>query len=207
MSGANPPEKFRLFIAITVPEEIRTKLEEAQAELQPVLPESAVRWARRDQFHLTLRFLGDVDSRLVEPLAQAVRDACLGFAPFRLRAEGIGFFGSARAPRVIWVAVTDRQNVLSQLQHAVEAGVRGFTTEAAEGEFTGHVTLGRIESLNRAETEVVGRLVSGMAQRLFGGWTTANVEIVRSVLSPEGARYTPLATVALAAVAQKTSCE
>jgi len=205
MSGLTPPERFRLFIAITVPEEVGTKIEEAQAELRRALPESTVRWARRDQFHLTLRFLGNVEARFTEPLAQAVRDACRGFAAFRLHAEGIGFFPDARAPRVIWVGVKDRQNGLFQLQQAVEAVVCNFTAETAEGKFAGHVTLGRIKELRRAETEVVGRLVSGMAQRVFGEWTAANVEIMRSVLSSEGVRYASLTTVPLAA--GKTSCE
>ncbi len=117
----------------------------------------------------------------------------------------LAFSPDARAPRVIWVGVKDRQNGLFQLQQAVEAVVCNFTAETAEGKFAGHVTLGRIKELRRAETEVVGRLVSGMAQRVFGEWTAANVEIMRSVLSSEGVRYASLTTVPLAA--GKTSCE
>lgn len=205
MSGAIPSEQFRLFIAVTLPEGVRTKIEEAQAVLRRAVPDSAVRWARRDQFHITLRFLGNVDACLVEPLAEAVQGACRGFAAFRLRAEGIGFFPNARAPRVIWAGVNDRQNLLPRLQHAVEAGVRNFTGEETEGKFIGHVTLSRIKGLSRAETEVAGRLVSGMTQAFFGEWTASNVEVIRSVLSPAGARYVTLGTVALAA--DKASCE
>src|SRR2546423_15665143 len=97
-----PPEQFRLFVAINIPEPVKTEIEKAQAELRAALPERCIRWTRREQFHLTLKFLGNVEARGVPELTQAIALACRGFAALSLRAERIGFFPHMRSPRVIW---------------------------------------------------------------------------------------------------------
>jgi RNA 2',3'-cyclic 3'-phosphodiesterase len=191
-------EQFRLFIAVTVPEGIKAKMEEAQAELRRVLTQRSVRWARRDQFHLTLRFLGDIEAARVEALGEAIRAACRGFGPLHLRAERVGCFPDLRYPRVAWVGVQDQEGQLPRLQQAVEAAAEGFTTQKKEERFTGHVTLARIKGIERQEAEALGKVATSMADRLFGQWTAYQIELVRSELLPKGARHTTIASIALA---------
>jgi 2'-5' RNA ligase len=190
-------ELFRLFIAVTIPEGIKTKIEAAQAELRRVLPERAVRWTRREQFHLTLKFLGDVDAARVEALGEALRAACRGFGALHLRAERVGCFPDLRYPRVVWVGVQDQAEQLPLLQAAVERAAREYTTEEKEERFTGHVTLARIKGIKRLEAEALGNAAGDMAERLFGHWTACQVEIMRSELLPQGARHSSLAPIAL----------
>ena len=190
-------EQFRLFVAITVPEGVKAKMEEAQAELRRVLPGPNVRWARREQFHLTLRFLGDVDAARVEALGEALSAACRGFGALHLRAEHVGFFPDSRYPRVVWAGVQDEAQQLPRLQQAVADATATFTAEAKEERFTGHLTLARIKGVKRAEAEALGKAAAGMAGRAFGQWTAYQVELMRSELSPHGARHTTIATATL----------
>ncbi|HOX56358.1 MAG TPA: RNA 2',3'-cyclic phosphodiesterase [Candidatus Paceibacterota bacterium] len=190
-------ERFRLFIAVGIPDGIKSKIEAAQAELRRVLPARNVRWTRREQFHLTLRFLGDVEAARVDSLGEAMRRACHGFEPLRLRGEGVGCFPEHGYPRVLWTGVRDEEEQLPRLHAAVELASRGFTTEAKEERFTGHVTLARIKGIKRAEAEALSGVVAGMKDRLFGHWTAYKIELMRSELLPQGARHTPLATIAL----------
>ena len=60
MANNNPTAPLRLFVAIAIPEPVRDEIFRVQRDLQPLLPRDAVRWTRPDQFHLTLRFLGNV---------------------------------------------------------------------------------------------------------------------------------------------------
>ena len=191
-------EQFRLFIAVAIPEEIKAKIEEAQAELRRILPDCHVRWTRREQFHLTLRFLGDVEAARVEALGEAIRAACRGFAPMHLLAEGVGCFPDRGYPRVLWTGVRDEAEQLPRLQAAVELASRDYTTEQKEERFTGHVTLARIKGIKRAEAEALGRAAAGMKERLFGQWTAYKIELMQWELSPQGARHTILAAIALA---------
>src|ERR1017187_6677705 len=114
-------ERFRLFIAVTLPEEVKAKIEAAQAELRRALPGPGVCWTRREQFHLTLKFLGEVDAARVQPLEEAIRTACRGFSALPLRAERVGFFPDLRYPRVVWAGVRDETDQLPRLQQAVDA--------------------------------------------------------------------------------------
>ena len=190
-------ERFRLFIAVTLPEEVKAQIEAAQAELRRALPGPGVRWTRREQFHLTLKFLGDVDVARVQPLEEAIRAACRGFSALPLRAERVGFFPDLRYPRVVWAGVQDQAGQLLRLQQAVDAVTRDFTTEQKEERFSGHITLARIKAIKRPEAEALRQAAAGMAERLFGQWTAGEVELMRSVLSPQGARHTSLAATAL----------
>lgn len=191
-------ERFRLFIAVAIPEEVKAKMAEAQAELRRALPEHGVRWTRREQFHLTLKFLGDVDTSRVEALGEAIRAACRGFGVLHLGAEGVGFFPDLRYPRVVWTGVQEQAERLTRLQQAVDAATRAFTSEHREERFTGHVTLARIKAIKRPEAEALGKAAAAMADRVFGHWTAGQVELMRSVLSPQGASHSFLAKIALA---------
>jgi 2'-5' RNA ligase len=190
-------EQFRLFIAVAIPEEVKSKLAEAQSELRRVMPEHGVRWTPREQFHLTLKFLGDVEPDRVEALGAALGTACRGFGALHLRAEQVGFFPDLRRPRVAWAGVHDREERLPVLQQAVDAASREFTTEPKEERFTGHVTLARIKAIRRPEAEALGKAVAGLTERVFGQWTTSHVELMRSVLSSRGASHTRIESVAL----------
>jgi len=197
MSDAISPARLRLFIALSLPDGVKDGIEKTQAELRRALPEDCIRWTRREQFHLTLRFLGNVEAPRAEQLADSVRGACAGFAALPLRAEGLGFFPGARSPRVIWVGVRDGREQLPLLQQAIETSVGAFTVEPGEKKFAGHVTLGRVKDLRQSAAEILQRLALGVAGRFFGEWTADKVEIIRSELSPQGLRYTTLAAIPL----------
>src|SRR5215471_15664420 len=102
MGDAHAPERLRLFIAMRIPEEIKAGFRAAQAELREDLPGARMSWAKADQFHLTLKFLGNVETERVDAFRQALISACQRFVPLRLRAEGMGAFPNLRDPRVLW---------------------------------------------------------------------------------------------------------
>ena len=161
------------------------------------MPAPRVRWTRREQLHVTLRFLGNVDTQLVDELTARVAHACARFGPLQLNARGLGMFPNPRRPRVIWVRVADRHERLGALHRIVETAAAAFTSEKPEPAFTGHATLGRCISLNRKETVTLATLAVEMEHRPFGEWQADAVEIVRSELGPAGSRHTVLAALSL----------
>src|SRR5689334_15609491 len=87
---------IRLFVALELPEQVRTRL----PLLEGGVP--GVGWASDEQMHLTLRFIGEVD----ENVAHDIDDALAGIrAPaFALELAGVGEFGS-KNPRALWAGV------------------------------------------------------------------------------------------------------
>src|SRR6266404_5648033 len=171
------PEHYRLFVAIRIPEQIKHAMAAAQSELRRALPERVVTWTKREQLHLTLKFLGNVDTQCMDALNEQLRAACQGFAPLTLRAERIGVFPDARLPRVVWVGLTDAEGQLPKVQSAVEAASQNFSVLEREKKFTGHVTLGRAKRLHRRDSQVLSGLLAEMADRFFGEWTACEIEL------------------------------
>lgn len=191
---------LRLFVAISVPENVKDEIEKAQKELRAALPGKFVRWTKRERFHLTLKFLGSVAESHLAGLIEALRVACLDFTMLRLRAERIGFFPDMQFPRVVWTGVQDGEDTLPQLQQAVETAVKNFTLEKPGQKFAGHVTLGRIQSIKRPQAEILAKQALSMADKFFGEWAAEKIELIRSELLPGGSRYTTLAAIPLSKV-------
>ena len=190
-------EHYRLFVAIGMPKQIKDAMAAAQSELRRALPQRGVTWTRREQLHLTLKFLGNVDPQCVDTLNERLCAACQGFAPLSLRAQRVGAFPESRFPRVIWAGLTDAEGQLLKVQSAVESASHDFTAQEPEQKFTGHVTLARAKRINRRDSQVLSGLLAGMANRFFGEWTAGEVELMRSELAPDGARHTSIGTVHL----------
>ena len=200
MADDSSTEKLRLFIAIPIPEPVRDEIIRVQQELQPLVPRNVARWAKSDQFHLTLRFLGDVPADGVEDLKKSVGAVCRNARPLSLRAEGVGFFPNPHSPRVIWVGINDGEGCLVDLQKQIETVVGQFSSEPGERNFAGHVTLGRLKNPRPADTRDLAARAKLLEKRLFSEWPAHEIEIIRSELSPAGARYTSLAACRLGAV-------
>jgi 2'-5' RNA ligase len=193
MTHDRPASHLRLFVAIGLPEKVRGEIIRAQRELQPLMPREVARWTRPDQFHLTLRFLGNVPMDGVEALKQAVGVVCRNTPPLALRAQGVGFFPNPRSPRVIWVGINENEGRLVDLQRRIETAVGPFSPEPGETNYAGHVTLGRLKRPKPADTRQLAARAQLFENQTFGHWTAEEVEIIRSELSSGGARYTPLA--------------
>jgi 2'-5' RNA ligase len=184
----------RLFVALPVPRTVKAEIEKGLSELRNALPDVAVRWTRREHFHLTLRFLGNVAIDQIDALTNKLRLACRAFDPLQVRAAGIGFFPERGFPRVIWTGVLNKDKQLSALQSAIQSATMEFTTERAEKEFASHITLGRARKIRRCEAEILTRFAEKMRNRVFGEWTANNVELFRSELLPDGAHHTLMNT-------------
>ncbi|MGA9780347.1 MAG: RNA 2',3'-cyclic phosphodiesterase [Verrucomicrobiia bacterium] len=197
MADEGAIERFRLFVAISIPEAIRNEMIRVQHELQPVAPQGVVRWTKPEQFHLTLRFFGDVSSDCLTALRESVRAVCSGESALHLQAQGVGFFPNARSPRVIWIGITDGENRLADFQRKIEDAVQPFSAGPGSERFAGHVTLGRF---NQHKWLDINELIAGgetMKSWKFGEWTVREVEIIRSELLATGSRYTLLAAIRL----------
>lgn len=187
MADSSPAETLRLFLAISIPETVRAELRRFQFEVQSLLPARAVRWARPDQFHLTLKFLGNVPAGDVAALREAVRAVCVASPPQSLRAQGTGFFPNDFSPRVFWVEIKSKDGLLQKLQQRLEAAVGRFAEKQEAKKFAAHITLARFEKLTRRDAEKFA--ARALANRVFGEWTAQEVELIQSKLQLSGALH------------------
>ncbi len=191
--GSPLPERVRLFVALLLPEPVKAAIARAQQELRATLVSSQVRWTTLEQFHLTLRFLGSVETTHLPSLTRSLESVAKQFAPPHLQAAGIGCFPTPHSPRVVWAGIGDAEAQLGPLQRTVQQATLPFTAEPPEDRFTGHITLGRIKRFDRSEAESLAKVAAGFAQVSFGAWSESELHLMRSELSPKGARYSSCA--------------
>ncbi len=133
---------MRLFIAINLPASVRDEIWEVAEPLRDA--GYPFRWVRRDAMHLTVKFLGDVESgrarRIQDELARVVEDR----RRFALPLGGFGAFPSAKRPRVVWLGC-EGVSQLELLQHGVERAMQELGFESEGRPFRPHLTLGRVK--------------------------------------------------------------
>jgi 2'-5' RNA ligase len=190
-------QTYRLFIALSVPEEVKDQLRRAQSELRARLQNDPVRWTRPEQIHLTLKFLGEVAVERVDELVKSVRSECDPVGSFKLTARGIGFFPNARRPRVIWVGIENESGQLEKLQDKMDRCTSDFAASRKEEHFSAHLTLGRIKDIRPNDARSVEASAVGMSGRTFGSWTVSNVKIMRSELTSQGSLYSCVVKIPL----------
>ncbi len=185
---------MRLFIAINLPQEERARLDrEVQALRAARLP---VRWVAADALHLTLKFLGEVPDGRVGEVETVTTAVAARFTPFRLELSGLGAFPNPRNPRVVWVGVQAPPE-LARLAGALEEAMAGLGFPRESRPFSPPLTLGRAERDARAgDFRALPALVAQFGFR--AAVEARSADLMRSQLSPRGARYERLLAAPLA---------
>ena len=178
----------RLFVALDVPEAVRAALAELSDRLKKTC--QSARWVRLEGVHITLKFIGEVPSDQAQTIRQALGELP-GFAPIQVRFAGLGFFPSARRPRVFWAGVEGGPQ-LTELAAAIEAKLLPFGIPAEKRAFHPHLTLARFESPRG--TQALAAAVEAFWATEFGSETFNEFYLYQSVLKRSGAEYTRLVT-------------
>lgn len=195
-------EEIRSFIAIELPDELKRTLVRLQAQLK-ASDSPSVKWVDPYGIHLTLKFLGNVTFKQIEEITRAMEKAAAGISPFRLEVKDLGVFPGPTKVRVVWVGLGGDLDRLTQLQEKIEANVAPFGFPPEGRPFTPHLTLARVrEQATPQERENLGQLITNTKTTIDYTFTVDSVNLMRSILSREGALYSRLATVPLKPLGQ-----
>lgn len=154
----------RLFAGLEVPDLVRERL----ALVKGPLP--GAKWIEPADYHVTLRFAGDIDNRTADEFAGFLGD--IELPAFEIRVTGLGAFGG-REPRTIH-AELDGGPALDQLQRAIERAARSAGLPADPKGFSPHITLARLRG---TAPEIVARFLGSR-----GRLTVAPIPVDRFVL-------------------------
>lgn len=194
MTRSNPEktDTVRTFICIEIPASISERIGNLQTKLKAI--DAQVSWAKPSNIHLTLKFLGAVETTRIENVARAVQRAVTGINKFEIEISGAGCFPSTRSPRVLWIGLPEVPNALKQLYANLEDDLsrEGFAREKRK--FSPHLTIGRLRGPKNA-TQLAELLIeSGFTAERF---TAREVIVMRSDLKKTGSIYTRQATINL----------
>lgn len=188
---------IRAFIAINLPQAVKTELETFQCKLKSRVPADWIKWTLPEQIHLTLRFLGNIDAGAVPQLESVLRTLGATVQPFELIAENFGWFPEGTRPRVLWVGVSGQLETLNQLAQAVIRSTASWG-EPEDRQFQAHLTIGRVKTKTQTDLRKLAEILAQFNPGRFGQWQVTQIDLMRSQLYPTGPVYTCIATVPLA---------
>jgi len=201
MAAPDLPEQIRSFVAIRLPPELLGPLERLHHQLRAALPEGVLRWTPIEQVHLTVKFLGRIEIRILGDLEAALREVCGACPPLELRLEALGCFPDFRTPRVVWLGVQGDLQPLEQLYHGVELATQRWSEAAVARAFRPHLTLGRVRDPRSGGNRLIGERIQGISLPPLGEWRVERLDLMRSELSANGAQHSLLFSVPLGGVA------
>lgn len=185
--------KIRTFIAIDVPEKIKDEIFEIEKELIKSAGEG-IKWEGKEKFHITLKFLGDVNEEAINSIHQVLNESLNGFGKFSVVYKGIGAFPDLKNPRVIWIGCEDPTGKLFELQKIVEEKMSELGFEREDKEYHPHITLGRVKKAKN-----ISNLIKKIESINFEARTgeVEEVLIMKSDLKPSGSVYSVLRKIKL----------
>lgn len=176
---------LRLFVAVDLPEDISVLICGMGASIpggRPVAPE---------QLHLTLKFIGDVESGMLPDIKTALHT--ISHPPFPLAIKGIGHFPPRGTPKVVWAGVSPVDK-LTELRNKVERALYGAGIPKERRKFAPHITLARLKN---SPIKRVSRFLAENSLLETPPFTISAMHLYSSTLSSSGAVHTMLDTIEL----------
>lgn len=174
---------MRAFIALELPEEFS---DDVAGVARALARSVSGRFMRRETYHLTLAFLGEIGEAASRDAIAALDAACEGAPPMELRPQGLGKFGRA-SDATLWLSISPETG-LSELAAAVRGELARRGVPYDEKPFVPHITLARRARLPRGELPGLAFPLPAEARR---------ATLFKSILSADGATYKPLYTIEL----------
>lgn len=179
---------MRGFVAVELSDAMKRPLVRI---LREELPRAkGVRWCTVEQLHVTLKFLGDVEDRVVPEVCRVLDEVSGELTPFSLRLGGIGCFPQARNPRVLWCGVEDEGRCCADWVERADPRLEALGFPAETRSFTPHITLGRSKS--REGSAVMREILETLAGPPAESMEVEEITLFESLLLPRGAVYRPV---------------
>ncbi len=145
------------------------------------------RWIRPENYHFTLKFLGEIDEKMLPALHEAAGSAASGTEPFRLTMGGIGGFPGLERPRVIYYNIKEGFGELERLALRIEDECEKIGFEREKKRFRAHLTLARVK--RPVDDDVLDALRSFPPLDGAAVLEVDHFVLVSSLLTPSGAVY------------------
>lgn len=178
---------MRLFFAVAIPPELADRIEQTQQELKRLMDSQTIRWVRRDQFHYTVKFLGEQPVPKAQKAAEIAEEICDRTRPFRLTLGGVGAFPNPRRPSVLWIGATGGTDEFVQLAERLDSALARHHFRRETKKPTAHLTVARIKTYE-AEAAAAAGLERAQVGEL-GTMEVREIVLMRSELRPSGSEY------------------
>ncbi len=180
-------DTMRLFFAIAIPDEVAEGVLRAQDYLRRRMACPTIRWARRDQFHYTVKFLGEQPMPKARKAVEAAERVCEVTRPFVLTLDGIGAFPSRQRPSVLWIGASAGAAEFAALARSLDDALARERFRKETREPSAHLTIARLKTYEAEAAAAKGLTAAHVGE--IGSLTADHLVLMRSLLRPTGSEY------------------
>lgn len=165
---------MRCFLAIELSEDIKEKLEELKSHFKM----NGIKLVEKENLHITVKFLGDIDKEIVE----RIKNLDLSIKPVKSDIKYIGVFPNENYIRVIWVGATNLMPIFKEIDKKLSE--LGFKKEK---DYIPHITIGRVKFIENKK--FLKSKIDKYKNVELGKLEVKNIVLMKSELTKEGPIY------------------
>lgn len=174
---------MRAFIGIKVPE--NEKLTKAIAGFKKI---NGLKTVEPTKLHITIKFLGEINEKQADSMSSSI-EGIKGFGKFIVKVKGTKTFPDEKNPKVIWAGAESEK--IKEINGLVENYAEKIGIQREKKAFTPHITLARAKTQEQIDLK---RLLTNDE---FFEFEANELSLIKSELTPEGAKYSNIKTVKL----------
>lgn len=173
---------MRVFISLPLPQKQRQTISE---RIDSIRAETAktIRWVDPSTLHITLKFCGECEERIVEEIKNQLNNLKRGRS-FTLYTEGIDAFPNINTPNIIWTKIKGDLEQLKELQREVENATTNAGVEPDRHPFRPHLTLGRVKRDTTPSKTIINKMKN--SELLLEPWLVEEIALMKSELTQSG---------------------
>lgn len=174
----------RLFLAIHI--KPKKNFVDIFSDLKNELSHENLKWVKIENLHLTLRFLGETNSNLIQDIILAIRKSMHETFEFETSIQNIGVFGSRYQPKVLWFGFKNDER-LKALEESINKGFESIGLKRDRQNFVPHLTVTRIKQLK--DKELFFDIISEYKDEFIQDLKVEEIILFESILERSGAVY------------------
>lgn len=179
---------MRTFIAIDLPREIKDALAHLQGELKN--SQADIKWVESGNIHLTLKFLGERDAKLIEKIIRILEELSREEKCFQARISCLGAFPKINFPKIIWVGIGQGDSETKRIVKELEEKIAKIGIPKEDRPFSSHITIGRRRSSHNQDRLIrdLNNLQDTFGQKALE-FPVTKITLFKSTLTPKGPVY------------------
>lgn len=187
-------DKPRLFIALDIPDTAVEKVMNIQKMMKK--ENIPARWVSTENIHLTLKFIGETDSKNIPYITEILEYYVNDFEPFKLNISNAGVFPGMINPSVIWTGLTGEIELVMKLSRIIDRNLfEKLEIKRETKSFKPHITIARIKT--RINPSRLAGIIEEISSNTPFPFIAESVSLFQSTLTRDGAKYTALKTLKL----------
>ncbi len=177
--------KFRGFISIDLKpnqkiKKIIEELDKSEANLKIVSPE---------KMHITLKFLGDTEEKLIPKIEEIIKNTVEEIEPFEIKIKKTGAFPNLNYMKVLWIGI-EKGEQIGIIAKKIDEGLTKIGFKKEKRGFSPHITIARVKS--GKNKDIILKILNKYKNEEFINLKVDKVSLKKSELTPKGPIYTTL---------------